>query len=274
MSYEDDNNGIGGLGVFLLIVVGLIGIVAISTFFGSFGTVDTGYRGVVIHLGNPTGEIKDQGFYWKTPFITDVVDMNVQVQKTEVKASAASKDLQDVTTSVALNYRLDPSSVGKLYQDVRTDYDVKLVQPRLQESIKAATSQYTAEELVTKRSEVRDKIEMNLRDKLLSYGIIVDQVNIVDFSFSTSFNAAIEKKVTAEQDALAAKNKLEQIKFEAQQTIESAKAQAESIKIQAEAVNSQGGADYVSLQAIQKWDGKLPIQMVPGSSVPFINVTK
>lgn len=274
MSYGQENSGTETLGVFLLIVVGLFSLIGLFAFFGSFGTVDTGYRGVVIHLGNPTGEIKDQGFYWKAPFITDVVEMSVQVQKTEVEASAASRDLQDVTTKVALNYRLDPASVGTLYQDVRKDYDIKLVQPRLQESIKAATSQYTAEELVTKRSEVRDKIEMNLRDKLLSYGLIVDQVNIVDFSFSPSFNAAIEKKVTAEQDALAAKNKLEQIKFEAQQTIESAKAQAESIKIQAEAVNSQGGADYVSLQAIQKWDGQLPTQMIPGSSVPFINVTK
>ena len=274
MSYGQESSESGALGVFLLLILIFIGIIGISTFFGSFGTVDTGYRGVVIHLGNPTGEIKDQGFYWKAPFITDVVEMSVQVQKTEVEASAASKDLQDVTTKVALNYRLDPASVGTLYQDVRKDYDIKLVQPRLQESVKAATSQYTAEELVTKRSEVRDKIEMNLRDKLLSYGIIVDQVNIVDFSFSQSFNAAIEKKVTAEQDALAAKNKLEQIKFEAQQTIESAKAQAESIKIQAEAVNSQGGADYVSLQAIQKWNGQLPTQMIPGSTVPFINVTK
>jgi len=253
----------------------IAGFVALLTFgllilFGSFGTVDTGYRGVVVKLGNPTGEIKDQGFYTKTPFVTDVIEMNVQVQKEEAKASAASRDLQDVTTTVALNYRLDPSSVGKLYQDVRKEWAVRLVQPRLQESIKAATSQYTAEELVTKRSQVRDDIERNLREKLTPYGIVVDNANIVDFSFSESFNNAIEKKVTAEQDALASKNRLEQIKYEAQQSIEKAKGEAESIRIQSQALTEQ--PQYLDKIAIEKWNGVLPVYMGGNSPVPFVNV--
>ncbi len=101
---------------------------------------------------------------------------------------------------------------------------------------------------------------------------MLEQVNITNFQFSESFSAAIEAKVTAVQNAEAQKNKLEQVKYEAQQKIETAKAEAETIRISAQAINSQGGTDYVNLKAIEKWNGVLPTQFVPGSSMPFINV--
>lgn len=115
-------------------------------------------------------------------------------------------------------------------------------------------------------------MRVHLNENLSKSDIILEDVFITNFEFSESFDKAIESKVTAEQRALESKNKLEQIKFEAQQQIETAKAEAESIRIKAQAVTQQGGADYVKLQAIQKWDGKLPTQMITGSAVPFIDI--
>lgn len=282
---EGRTEDIGGLAIFLLFVVGLGALIGIFALFGSFGTVDTGHRGVVLHLQNPTGEIKEQGFYWKSPFVEDVIDMPVQILKEESEATAASKDLQDVTTKIALNYHLDPSRVGTIYQEVKKDWASVIVQPAIQEAVKSATAKYTAEELITKRSEVRDSISANIKDKVTPRGILVDEVNIINFSFSESFNVAIEKKVTAEQTALAEKNRLEQVKYEAQQAVEKAKgeadarittaeAEARAIQIQAEAITQQGGAEYVNLKAVEKWNGTLPTQMIPGSAVPFINLNR
>lgn len=271
--------------VVTIVLRAVVSFIAILTFFGSFGTVDTGHRGVVLNLQNPTGEIKDQGFFWKTPFTESVVDMNVQIQKEEAEATAASKDLQDVVTKIALNYHLDPLKVGTIYQEVRKNWASVIVQPAIQESVKNATSKYTAEELITKRAEVREAIAVNIKEKVTQRGILVDEVNIINFSFSESFNSAIERKVTAEQDALASKNQLERIKYEAQQAIEKAKgeadariataqAEAEAIRIQAQAIQNQGGAEYVNLKAIEAWNGALPVQMIPGSAVPFIDLNR
>lgn len=270
MNFENEQGELSSLTIFLTIILGLIGITGIFALFGSFGTVDTGSRGVVLKLQNPTGEIKDQGFYWKTPFLESVVDMTVQIQKEEVEASAASRDLQDVATKVAVNYHLDPSKVGNVYQEVRRDWAIRLVQPALQEAIKSATSKYTAEELITKRAEVREAISVNVKEKLAPRGLLIDEINIVNFAFSPSFNSSIEKKVTAEQDALASKNKLEQTKYEAQQKIEAAKGEAESIKIQSQALSEQ--PQFLDKLAIEKWDGTLPTYMAPGSALPFLNI--
>lgn len=275
MSYGSESRYEGGLGMlagFLLFIVGAGLLIGVFAFFGSFGTVDTGNRGVVLHLQNPTGEIKDQGFYWKTPFVEDVVDMPVQILKEEAEATAASRDLQDVTTKVALNYHLDPSRVGQVYQEVKKEWAGVIVQPAIQEAVKNATAKYTAEELITKRSEVREAISVNIKEKVAPRGILVDEVNIINFDFSQSFNAAIERKVTAEQEALASKNQLERIKYEAQQAIEKAKGEAESIRIQSQALTEQ--PQFLEKMAIEKWNGILPVYMTDGASTPFININR
>lgn len=274
MSYASENNG-GGAGMlagFLLFIMGVAVLIGIFCLFGSFGTVDTGNRGVVLRLQNPTGEIKEQGFYWKTPFLEDVIEMPVQIKKEESEASAASKDLQDVTTKIALNYHLDPSRVGVIYQEVKKEWASVIVQPSIQEAVKNATSKYTAEELITKRSEVREAISVNIREKVTPRGIVVDEVNIINFDFSQSFGAAIERKVTAEQEALASKNQLERIKYEAQQAIEKAKGEAESIRIQSQALTEQ--PQYLEKLAIERWNGVLPTYMTDGATTPFININK
>lgn len=236
-----------GQGIALLIVL----VIA----FGSFGTVGAGERGVKIRLGAVTGEL-GTGLYMKLPIIEHVVTMDVQTQKEQVDVEAASSDLQDVHTVVALNYNVIPDKVSTLYVNVGTEYKTRIIDPAIQEAVKASTAKYTANDLIQNRPKVRDAIQADLTAKLAENFIQVSDVSIVDFKFSSSFNTAIEAKVTAEQNALAAKNLLEQKKFEAEQIVVTAKANAESIKIQAQAINSQGGADYVALQKIKQWDGR------------------
>lgn len=137
--------------------------------------------------------------------------------------------------------------------------------------MKASTAKFSAEELITKRAEVKDSITQTLAERMQKVGILISNVSIIDFDFSKSFNNAIEDKVTAEQEALAQKNKLEQVKYEAEQRVAQAKAEAEAIKIQAQAVTSQGGADYVKLKWIEKWNGVLPSTSL-GEGTPMINI--
>ena len=248
-------------------------LVILFMLLAPFKAIDVGERGVVLNFGAFNGRIMDSGLNWKTPIIDSVVTYNVQTQKDEVQVTAASKDLQDVTATIAVNYQIDSKSVGSLHQKIGREYASRIISPAIQEAVKAATAKYTAEELITKRVEVKDIMKSTLIERLAKDFIIVEEVSIVNFAFSGSFNQAIEAKVTAEQNALASKNKLEQVKYEAQQAIEKAKAEAEAIKIQASAINAQGGADYVKLQAISKWDGHLPTQMIPNSTVPFIDIS-
>lgn len=247
-------------------------VIILVIVFSSFGTVGAGERGVKTRFGSVVGTI-GTGLYTKTPFITNITKLDVQTQKEQADSTASSSDLQNVNTTVAVNYNLDPVKVSDLYTRIGTDYKTKVIDPSIQEVVKAVTAKYTAEELITKRQEVTDAVKVGLTDRLIASDIQVTGVSIVNFEFSKSFNDAIELKVTAEQNALAAKNKLDQVKFEAEQTVATAQAQAEAIKIQAQAINSQGGASYVQLQAVNKWNGQLPTTMVPGSSVPFIKVS-
>src|ERR1044071_4531038 len=198
--------------------LGIIVLILLVTLW-PLGTIDAGNRGVVLNFSAATGEVKQEGLYFRVPIEQQIAVMNVQVQKEQVTAAAASKDLQTVDATVALNYHLDPNKVVDIYKRVGEDYKVKLVDPSLQEAVKAVTATYTAEELITKRSEVTDAIQSQLKDKLASEDLIVDGFNVVDLQFSPDFNAAIEAKVTAEHNALAAKNKLDQVKYEADQRI-------------------------------------------------------
>lgn len=252
-------------------------LVALIVVFGSMGTIDAGERGVKTRFGAVVGQV-DQGLYFKLPIIETVHKMNVQTKTVKYELEdplfSASRDLQDVKISVLLNYRLDPAQVKTIFQQYGTveQYEERIIRPAVRDTVKAVSGQFTAEELVTKRGEFTDAVVKVLNERLADKFVTTERVNITNFEFSKSFTEAIEAKVTAVQNAEAAKNKLEQVKFEAQQTVETAKAQAEAIKIQAQAINSQGGADYVALQAIKAWDGKLPVTMVPNGALPFINV--
>lgn len=269
MSFFMDNEGnlkassvLKMIGLFVLLIVLLINM--------PFGTVGAGERGIRLRFGAVQGSPITEGLYFKLPFIESVRKMDVKVQKYEVDASAASKDLQTVSSKVALNFHVAPNSVTTVYKNIGLDYQSRIIVPAVQESVKSATAKFTAEELITKREDVREAIKIILNSKLNDEGIVVDEFNIVDFDFSKSFNQAIEDKVTAEQNALASKNKLEQIKYEAQQAVESAKGRAEAQKIEGQAL--QNNPQVLELRAIEKWNGVLPTYMT--GTTPFVNLSK
>jgi prohibitin 2 len=240
---------------------------------GTIYIIPAGDRGVLLTFGKPSQQAMGEGLHLKWPIAQKIVKMDVKTLRFDApKASSASKDLQIVTTDVTINYRISPESVPKIYQEIGLNYENKIIVPAVQEVLKSATAKYTAEELITRRPEAKNDIDMALREILLRSNIIVTEVSITNFDFSPEFNSAIENKVTQEQNALAAKNKLEQTKYEAQQQVVAAQGQADAQALLAKAVNSQT-LEYQSLlnqkAAIDKWDGKLPT-FVSGGNMPFI----
>ncbi|MEK6600012.1 MAG: prohibitin family protein [Deltaproteobacteria bacterium] len=235
--------------------------------------VGPGQRGVLIRLGAVQKGVLAEGLNFKMPFIDSVVKINVQVQKNEARAEAASKDLQVISTVMATNYHLVPEAVDEVYQKIGMAFEDKVIQPAVQEVIKAVTAKYTAEELIAKRGEVKSAIRTELTDRLAVFNIKVVEVSVADFNFSKTFNEAIESKQVAEQRVAQAKNELERIKVENEQKITQARAEAEGLKLQRQEITES----LLKLReienqrkAIEKWDGKLP--SVTGGTVPFIQV--
>jgi prohibitin 2 len=249
------------------IVTGVIVLLVIALGFQSFKVVGAGERGVVFNTleGGVQQRVLNEGLQFKLPFVEDIIPVNVQVQKSETDASAASKDLQIVKSRIALNYHVDPSKAYIVYQDIGTEFKSRIIDPQVQEAVKAVSAQYTAEELITKRSQVRDDIKEALISRLRAFNIIVDEFNIVDFSFSEEFNKAIEAKQTAEQNALKARRDLDRIKIEAEQTVTRAKAEADAQRLQSVTITPI----LLQLRAIEKWNGILP--QVTGGAMPFID---
>jgi len=243
-------------------------LVAFIVIFGVFGTIGAGERGILLQFGAVQDKIFGEGLYVKIPLVQKVVKIDVKIKKDEVPVSAASKDLQIVTSKIALNYHLNPESVNKIWQEVGKDYNTKVVAPTIQEVVKAITARFTAEELITKREEVKEQIKSTLAERLSERFIVVDEFNIIDFEFSSAFNDAIEAKVTAEQLKLKADRDLERIKIEAEQKIAEAQGKAEAIRIEARALIQN--PKVVELRWIEKWDGKVPTYW--GEASPFIGI--
>lgn len=247
-----------------------IGLAVLIIILGAFGTVGAGERGVLLQFGAVQNKVFDEGLYLKIPFIQKVVKIDVKIQKDEVPASASSKDLQVVTSRIALNYHLDPGSVNKIWQEVGKNYNTRIIAPSIQEGVKAITAKFTAEELITKREEVKEQIKANLTDRLFERSIIVDEFNIIDFEFSPAFNEAIEAKVKAEQLKLKADRDLERIKIEKEQIIAAAQGKAEAIRIEAQALKQN--PQVVELRWIEKWNGEVPTYW--GEANPFIGINR
>jgi len=252
------------LGIIILIL-----IVAIVNIFSFFTVIKPGDRGLLLKFGE-IEKIYEPGLHFQIPLVNQIITMDVRTQKDEVAVGASSKDLQEIIAKVALNYHLAPLKIDEVYKQIGFQYVSRIISPAIQESVKASTAQFTAEELITKRAEVKKEIKENLIKRLTPYNIIIDDFSIVDFSFSPEFNQAIELKQTAEQRALKAENDLKRIEIEAKQKIETAKADAESIRIQAAALKEN--TNLIQLKFVEKWDGKLPVYMLGNSAIPFLNI--
>ncbi|MEF3303061.1 prohibitin family protein [Paenibacillus sp. GYB003] len=255
-------------------VTGLVVVIVVALLaFQSFTIVQAGHRGVILQLGAVQPKVLEEGLHFKLPFIQTVVPIEVRVQKAESNQVSASRDLQTVTTTLAVNYHLDGTTINNLYQNVGMEYRSRIVDPAIGESLKAVTAQYTAEDLISKRSEVSAKVKEVLAAKLGMYNMILDDINITEFKFSEEFDRAIEQKQIAEQQALKSKLDLERIKIEKEQEITRAQAQAEALRLQKQEVTQELISlrqIEAQLKAIEKWDGKLP--NVTGGATPFINV--
>jgi len=237
-------------------------------------TVGAGQRGVVMNFGAVQPIVLEEGLHFRVPIMQDVILMDVKVQKAVTDTVAASADLQDVTSTLALNYHIVPDNANVVYQRLGIAFKERIIDPAILEVVKAVSALYTAEELITKRPQVSDAMRLSLTDRLKEYNIAVDAFSIVAFSFSKVFAEAIEAKQTAEQLALKARRDLERIKIEAEQKITAAKAEAESLRLQRANISSdliELRKIEANLKAIEKWNGILP-QVTGGGGVPLIGV--
>lgn len=254
-------------------VVGIVAGAVVLVALAPFGTVPAGHRGVMTTFGSPGDQVLSEGIHFRIPLAQRLNLVNVSIQKGEGDGDAASRDLQTVHTRVALNYHVRPDAAVSVFRDLGNEPGTRIIIPATQEAVKAVTARFTAEELVAKRTDVRDQIVTQLRERLGRHGILVDEFSIVNFNFSRSFNEAIEAKTTAEQLKLKAERDLQRIEVEAKQRVAQARAEAESLAVQRQQVTPE----LIRLRemenqrmAIEKWDGKLP--NVAGGAVPFINV--
>ncbi len=256
-------------------LLGALGIIFLLVIFSPVAIVPPGHRGVMTTFGRPNEKIYPEGIHFKTPIADSMNLVDVSIQKVEGDGEAASKDLQVVHTKIALNYHAEPESAVSIFRDLGNQPGHRIIVPSMNEAVKAVTARFTAEELIAKRTQVRDEIMMQLKERLSRHGIIVDEFSILNFAFSKSFNEAIEAKTTAEQLKLKAERDLQRIRVEAEQKIASAKAEAQALSLQRQQVTSE----LIRLRevenqtrAIEKWDGHMP--QYTGAATPFITISK
>ena len=269
----------------------IVAFIVLMTAIDCVHSVPPGHRGVIVTFGKVREVNLGEGLQLKLPYVQRIVDMKVMLEKEQVQESAASSDLQEITTTLTVHFNIMPDSAWMVYQTMRQDYHDLLLRPVIQEDLKATTAKFTAEELITTRAALVQKLAEKLRESLQPYGIYVQTVNFVDFQFSKAFSEAIEAKVTAEQDALKAKNILVRIEYEAQQKIIQAEAEKNATIIAAEAdakrveisalaeafrvtteANATAGAiqmitdqmtpEYAQYLHLMQWDGKYPTTML------------
>lgn len=236
------------------IIMTIIILMAIIILTSSFTIIKSGEVGIRVRFGKVVNKSTHEGVNLKMPLIERIERMNVRVQKSEVKTTSSSKDLQEVDMSLAVNYRIDNKKAVDLYKTVGVNYREVILEPAIQESIKATTSKYTAEELITKRSEVSTKSMEELAKKVAKYGLTVSDFNITNFSFSQEFDRAIEEKQVAEQKVLTAKQELEKEKIEAEKKIVKAEAEKKANELKERSLTD----NIIKEKFIEKWDGVLP----------------
>lgn len=234
-------------------------IIAGGMLWSSVTIVPAGHRAVLLRFGAVQGSLAE-GIHTIMPGVNSVVLMETRTQKESSTATAASRDLQTVSTSLALNFRVDPAKIDLIYKNVGTEYKMRIIDPAVQESIKVVTARYTAEELIKSRAQVKSSVEEDITKRLAAYNIIVEPqgLSITNFDFSPEFNKAIEQKQVAQQEAEKQRYVLQQAELEKETEITRAEGKAQAAKLNAAALQVQGGGLVVAREWIEKWDGKLP----------------
>lgn len=238
--------------------------------------VESGTVGVRTNWGKADAVALGEGLYWRTWMAEGIIPMDTRVQKIQAASSASSRDLQVVTTTIALNWRIDASQAPAIYGQIGTVEMIRanVVEPVLQEAVKTATARFTAEELITKRPEVKKGINEYVSAAVAQSHVIVTDLNIVDFQFAPQYQQAIEAKQVAEQHALTATNDLRRIEVEAKQAEAQAQGRANAMLVEAKAeserqtlLRSSMTKELVQWEAIRKWDGRLPTVSSDGATL-------
>jgi prohibitin 2 len=255
-------------------------IVIIVILAESIVIVEAGHRGVVLYLGAVENRVLGEGVHFIAPFLEQVVPMEVRTQKFQAEASAASNDLQEVQTVIALNYRIDPTEANKIYQILGVNYADRVISPTIQESVKASVAKFNAEELITKRETAKSVIANAIRSTLAANDIQTQNVFITDFKFSDAFASQIEQKVVAFQKYLTELNNLRSVSVVANQSVAQAEGQARATAARAggesqaiKIITSQlrESPEYLQWQAISKWNGQMPYAL-GSSGFPFFQL--
>jgi prohibitin 2 len=265
----------------LIIVAGIVTfIVIIVVMFESVVVVEAGHRGVVLYVGAVENRVLGEGIHYIIPFAEQVIQMEVRTLKFQANASAASNDLQEVQTTIALNYHISPSQANIIYQQLGADYADRIIAPTIQESVKASVAKFNAEDLITKRATAKAVIDQSIANTLTARNIVVETVFITDFKFSQAFASQVESKVVAFQKYLTEQNNLRAIQVIANQTVVQAQASAranvakangESQAIKIITVQLKQSPTYLQWLSINRWNGQLPYALGSGA-VPFFQL--
>jgi len=260
---------VGGVLAALLVLFGL----------NSFVIINPGQAGVLSVLGKAQDGALLEGLHYRPPFVSSVDIYDVTVQKFEVPAQSSTKDLQDLSASFAINFRLDPTQVVQIRRTQGSLQNIvaKIIAPQTQESFKIAAARRTVEEAITKRSELKEDFDNALDSRLQKYGIIVLDTSVVDLNFSPEFARAVEEKQIAEQRAQRAVYVAQEAEQQAQSDINRAKGKAEAQRLLAETLKAQGGTLVLQKEAIEAWregGAQMPNVLVMGNekggAVPFL----
>ncbi len=256
------------VGKILITVAIVVAVIVIG--FSAFTVVPAGATGVVVTLGKVSETPLPEGLHFKIPFVQSIEIVSNKIQKVEVSAPAVSKDLQSISSSIAVNFRVGNSSAAYIFKNIGRDYQNVVLLPAVQESMKSVTAKYTAEELITERAVVGQEVQAALAEKVGGYGIVIEKFNIVNFEFSEEFDKAIEAKQVAEQNLIKTKTEQEQAiviaEAEAKTKLIAAEAEAEAILKKAEAqaeanrkIAASLNADMIEYAKVEKWNGELPV---------------
>lgn len=257
------------------------GLLALILFMSSFSTVGPGERGVMITMGKTGEEVLGEGPHLKLPFVSSIKTMSVRVHKSQDKSEAATKDLQRVGATVALNWTINPDSVGRMLREVGSEESIEnnIIAPAVSESLKAATAKMTAEEVLTKRIELKNSIDEMLIKRLTAYGLVIKDISLVDMEFTNEFNHAVEQKQIAEQQAKQASYIAEKATQDAIAAVNTAKGEAEAVLVNARA-QAEGQKllkqtltkDVLALEYLKKWNGQLPTVLTGSGGGIMLNM--
>lgn len=265
----------GNIAVGKIVVSAIVLLLVLIVLGGSMVVVEAGQTGVVLTFGKVSPLVLEEGIHLKIPFAQQVITVNNRIVKTEVTTEAFSKDLQTVSSVIAVNYHINKASSAEIYKQVGLGYEDVLVMPSINEVLKAVTAKYTAQQLVSNRGEVSILLDETLNSKLNEYGIFIDDLNIINWDFSEEYITAIEAKQVAEQNLIKTRTEQEQAlviaNTEAQKQVIAAQAEADKITLLAAAnadsnrIITESLTDIlIRYETLQKWDGQLP-QVTNGS---------